>query len=128
MDSCLANLRQWISQSPHLHSMRQDDQGSLPEWYSDWDPELPGVADLLTAGVFLPLPGYDRKGCFVILCRFGRISPDRVRTEDLLKTSNMVTGLAMEGNEQASIRGFVMVNDLSGVKTSHLGLFGPSTV
>jgi len=34
----------------------------------------------------------------------------------------------MEGNEQFSIRGFVMVNDLIGVKTAHLSLVGPATV
>ena len=32
-----------------------------------------------------------------------------MRSEDLVKASNMVIGCAMEGNEQASVRGFVMV-------------------
>ena len=33
----------------------------------------------------------------------------KVRSEDLVKTSNMVMSCAMEANEQASVRGFVMV-------------------
>ena len=35
----------------------------------------------------------------------------KVRSEDLMRASNMVIGCAMEGNEQASVRGFVMVNN-----------------
>jgi len=155
MESSLANLRQWIDQSPHLKNIRQDDQilkqflrgckfslerskekldnfhlvkGALPEWFDRWDPSEPGVAELLKQGVYLPLPGYDDQGRFVVLCSFGKINPSKVRSEDLVKASNMIMSCAMEGNEQASVRGFVMVNDLSGVKSSHLGLLGPATV
>jgi len=155
MASSMANLREWIDQSPHLRNIRRDDQilkqflrgckfslerskekldnfhlvkGALPEWFDRWDPSEPGVAELLKQGVYLPLPGYDEQGRFVVLCSFGRINPSKVRSEDLVKASNMVIGCAMEGNEQASVRGFVMVNDLSGVKSSHLGLLGPATV
>jgi len=155
MASSLANLREWIAQSPHLRNIRQDDQilkqflrgckfslerskekldnfhlvkGALPEWFDRWDPSEPGVAELLKQGVYIPLPGYDDQGRFVILCSFGKINPAKVRSEDLMRASNMVIGCAMEGNEQASVRGFVMVNDLSGVKSSHLSLLGPATV
>ncbi len=37
----------------------------------------------------------------------------QIKTDDLLKVSNMVISTAMEGRQdQTSIRGFVMVNDL----------------
>jgi len=117
MESSLRSLRSWIAQSPHLHSIRQDDhilkqflrgckfslertkekldnfhavKGSLPEWFDNWDPKAPGVQDLLSSGAYLPLPGYDRKGRFVILCSYGKINPNKVRTEDLFKASSMV--------------------------------------
>ena len=35
----------------------------------------------------------------------------KVRSEDLVKASNMIMSCAMEANEQASVRGFVMVDE-----------------
>ena len=40
----------------------------LPCWFSSWDPREEMVQLVLSAGVFLPLQGFDRRGryCFLI--------------------------------------------------------------
>ena len=59
---------------------------------------------MMTVKMFKAMPSW-------LIC-FGKLDLKllwKVRSEDLVKASNMVIGCAMEGNEQASVRGFVMV-------------------
>ena len=64
--------------------------------------------------MFLPLPGYDKQGRFVVMLRSGRIRPSRVDIDDVIKASNIVMSTAMDGREQVSVKGFVMINNLEG--------------
>jgi len=116
----LAALRRWISKSPHLHSIKQDEEyltmflrgckfslertkekldfhhavrGGLPSWFADWDPRLPAVQAILKAGMFLPLPGYDRQGRKVVLMRGGLGDPNTMKKDDEFKASTMVIPL-----------------------------------
>ena len=47
---------------------------TMPFLAPSWDPWEPAVQEILAAGVFLPLPGYDRHGRFVTLSRSGKVT------------------------------------------------------
>ena len=139
-------LRSWISKSPHLHSIRQDDayltmflrgckfslertkekldfhhtvRGNLPSWFDNWDPRQPHLQAILKAGVYLPLRGYDRHGRRVILMKNGSSDPSTMKTEDGFKVSTMVMENAMDGDVQANICGIVLIQDMAGMTAAH---------
>jgi len=148
--SCLEDLKIWLAKSAHLHSIRQDDailktflrgckfsmertkqkldtfhavKGSVPEWFDNWDPFEPQVQEILKSGVYLPLPGYDKKGRSVIICQVEKINPAKVNLDDILKAVNMVVTTAIDGDEQTVVQGFVVVEDMAGVNLQHISLF-----
>ena len=141
LPSSIQSIRDWLSKSPHLSSIRQDDviikfflrgckysierckekmdmfhaiKASTPEWFDNWDPFDPRIQELLGRGVVLPLPGYDKEGRFVVMVRSGRIRPSKVGIDDVIKASNIVMATAIDGKEQVSVKGFVMINNLEG--------------
>jgi len=139
-------IKSWIKKSPHLHSIRQDDayitmflrgckfslertkekldfhhsvRGSLPSWFDDWDPRQPHLQAILKTGMYLPLPGYDRYGRGVVLMRGGVSDPNTMKAEDEFKVSTMLMEQAFDGDDQASICGIVLVQDMAGMTASH---------
>jgi len=155
LESSLRDLRIWLSKSPHLHSIQQDDKclemflrgckfslertkekldtfhsikGSVPEWFDDWDPFNPIFQEVLNSGVYLPLPGYDKKGRYVVLCLVGKINTAKVKLNDVLKAVNMVVTTAIDGDKQTMIQGFVTIQDMDGVGLQHVSLFDFSTM
>lgn len=151
MDQDLTALREWIRKSPHLQNIKTDDntlkcflrgckfslertkekldfhftvRGNLPEWFNNWDPRDPKLAKVFQSGAYLPLPGYDKHGRFVVLIRQGQLDPlDRI--EDGFKAGTMVMDLAKEGNTQSEVRGFVLVQDMAGMTGSHVVQMNP---
>ena len=155
LESSLEDLRKWISKSPHLQGIQQDDKtlkmflrgckfslertkekidtfhsvkGSLPEWFDDWNPFNPVMQEFLKSGVYLPLPGYDKKGRCVVLCQVEKINAAKVTLNDILKAVNMVVTTAIDGDEQTVIQGFVTIQDMAGVGLQHVSLFDFSTM
>ena len=113
----LETIKNWISESPHLHSIKQDDdflimfmrackfslektkeklesfftvRGGLPVWYDNWDPRLPEVNRIISAGLATPLPGYDKLGRRVVVMRIGMHDPDTMKKDDIFKTTTMM--------------------------------------
>ena len=138
----LATIKAWIAKSPHLHSIRQDDgflimflrgckfslertkekldfhftvRGNLPSWFDGWDPRFPEIKHIIKAGIYIPLPGYDRHGRKVIVMRGGLSDPDTMKKDDEFKASTMVMEAAMDGDSQAVIRGVVLIQDMEGM-------------
>ena len=138
----LKTIKNWISKSPHLHSIKQDDafltaflrgckfslektkekldfhftvRGNLPTWFDNWDPRLPEIKRIISCGMYLPLPGYDKQGRKVILMRAGLSDPNTMKKDDEFKTSTMVMEAAMDGDSQAIIRGVVLIQDMEGM-------------
>ena len=134
----LKTIKKWIAKSPHLHSIKQDDafltaflrgckfslektkekldfhftvRGNLPTWFDNWDPRLPEIKRIISCGMYLPLPGYDKQGRKVILMRSGLSDPNIMKKDDEFKTSTMVMEAAMDGDSQAVIRGVVLIQD-----------------
>merc|ERR1712013_185632 len=96
LKSDIEALKEWISKTPHLKGIRQDDaqllkflrgckfslertkekldlynscRASLPDWFEPWDPSGPIFQKVLNFRHFLPLPGFDCHGRQVILLR-----------------------------------------------------------
>jgi len=139
-------LKSWIKKSPHLHSIRQDDdyltmflrgckfslertkekldfhhtvRGSLPTWFDNWDPRQQNLQTILKTGMYLPLRGYDKHGRGVVLMRNGASDPNTSKQEDEFKVSTMIMERAFDGDAQASINGVVLIQDMAGMTASH---------
>lgn len=139
-------LKSWIKKSPHLHSIRQDDdyltmflrgckfslertkekldfhhtvRGSLPTWFDNWDPRQQQLQTILKTGMYLPLRGYDKHGRGVVLMRNGASDPNTSKQEDEFKVSTMIMERAFDGDAQASINGVVLIQDMAGMTASH---------
>ncbi|XP_023321804.1 retinol-binding protein pinta [Eurytemora carolleeae] len=152
MEEGVKMLREWIKKSPHLHSIKQDDttlemffrgckyslertkekldffntvRGNLPEWFDSWDPRIPVLKDIIDAGIYLPLRGYDKDGRFVVLMRNGSSNPKTMKLEDTFKVSTMIIELAMRTNIQAQVKGFVLIQDMAGMTAQHAVQFNP---
>ena len=94
--SDIVDIKEWINTTPHMKNTRQDDQflkmflrgcnynlattkdkldkfftvrSIIPEWFDNWDPAQENLEDIWSAGIFLPLPGFDKQGRYVILIR-----------------------------------------------------------
>ena len=76
--------------------------------------------------MFLPLPGYDRQGRKVVLMRGGLGDPNTMKKDDEFKTSTMIMEAAMEGDQQAVIRGMVLIQDLEGMTLAKTLGFTPA--
>jgi len=139
-------LKSWIKKSPHLHSIRQDDdyltmflrgckfslertkekldfhhtvRGSLPTWFDNWDPRQQHLQIILKTGMYLPLRGYDKHGRGVVLMRNGASDPNISKQEDEFKVSTMIMERAFDGDAQAAICGIVLIQDMAGMTASH---------
>jgi len=145
-------LREWADKSPHLQLINKDDKllrtflrgckfslertkekvdfyfsvRGMVDWFKDWDPRLDHIHTILKAGVYLPLPGYDKEGRFTMIMRNGVIDPNVMKTEDTFKVSTMITELAMRNNPQATIKGIVLIQDMSGMGAIHAKQINPS--
>jgi len=148
-------IKTWISKSPHLHSIKQDDEflkmflrgckfslektkekldffftvrGNLPTWFDNWDPRLPEIRNIIKAGIYIPLPGYDKHGRKVIVMRGGLSDPNTMKKEDEFKASGMLMESALNGDKQAVIRGIVLLQDLEGMTLSHALAVSPAVM
>ena len=149
------DIKEWIKKNPHLENIRQDDiflryflhgcgyslektkkrldlffsvKTTLPAWFDNWGTEERVVQEILSAGVFLPLPGYDKQGRAVFLVRYGAIKPATMRVDDIYKVTIMLLELALEGNTQAGVHGLAIINDVSGVTASHVAMMTSATM
>merc|ERR1712080_147427 len=135
-------IKVWINSTPHLRNIKQDEEyikyffrgcnynlektkerleffnsvkSCLPAWFDNWDPSQEKVREILDAGVFLPLKGYDKHGRIVILVRNGMANPTTMNIDDLYRTSLMLMELSQEGDIQPLFKGYVLLSDFEGI-------------
>jgi len=153
LEADVVALKEWVKKSPHLQNIKKEDEvykvflrgckyslerakekldffytvkTNLPDWFGNWDPRQEIVQRILKAGIYLPLRGYDKHGRFVLLMRNGNSDPKTMQMEEMFKVSTMVSDLAMKGNLQAIIKGFVLIQDMEGMNASHAMMIGPA--
>jgi len=156
LQASIEDLRKWLSKSPHLKTIQQDDmilksflrgckyslertkekvdnfhsiKGTLPEWFDNWDPTLPIHQEILSWGNYLPLPGFDKKGRMVLLSLVAPIIPSKCTFDDLMRVMQMVmTTSVQKSEEQMVIKGLVIISDMAGATAGHLTLFSLPTM
>jgi len=151
----IEEMREFIAKTPHLKNVRQDDfflqmflrgcnynlglskekldmyftvRSLMPAWFDNWDPEQEQLHNIFSAGIYLPLRGFDKQGRYVILIRSGQVIPGSMAVDDCYKAFIMLFAIVLEGNVQASTKGLVMLLDEEGLTTSHAFLMSPSTL
>jgi len=145
-------LQDWISKSPHLQNIRKDEahlvkflrgckfslertkekidlynacRANVPQWFDKWDVESTTFQQFLDWGHVLPLPGYDKLGRQAILLRPGQIDPAQTTMETMFMVELAFFERIIEGNEQAQVRGFVMIIDLGNATPQHALMMNP---
>jgi len=154
METSLKDLRAWLAKSPHLHSIQQDDvvlktflrgckfsmertkekldnfhavKGECPEWFHNWDPNMPLAQEILGWGAYLPLPGFDKKGRMVLMCQMEKINPAKINFNHLMWACQMIISTAVKKcTDQLDIKGMVIITDMKGASANHLTLFNIS--
>ncbi|RXG54537.1 Alpha-tocopherol transfer protein-like [Armadillidium vulgare] len=139
-------IREWLQKQPHI-TARTDDWTILrylrgckfslentkkkldmfytcknftPEWYSNRDPLDPKIAEILSLGVFLPLPGYDDKGRKVILIRPDKHNTNTTSMDDLIKVFQIILDLLIEEDVQHSVIGVTILIDFQGFTPNYV--------
>ncbi|XP_046652805.1 retinol-binding protein pinta-like [Daphnia pulicaria] len=103
-------------------------RSKVTEWYSNRDPLLPELMELLNLGTILPLPGRDDEGRKVIVIRASIHDPYKHKQDDVLKIMNMVVELLCRDDEAISVTGVVCIVDLKGVGMGHAMQMTPSMI
>ncbi|XP_054258513.1 retinol-binding protein pinta-like [Macrosteles quadrilineatus] len=103
-------------------------RGSTPEWFSDRDPTLPALQELLSLGVFLPLLKKDPAGRLVIIIRVAAHDPSHHKQDDVFKVGKMILDLAIEQDESVSVYGVCAIFDLTSVSLGHARQLTPAMI
>ena len=98
----------------------------LPNWFDNWDPSDPALQKIISAGVFVPLQGYDKQGRYSILVRMGQVAPSIMSAEDCYKVLIMLVNLVLEGNVQERTKGICFLIDMEGMGACHSTLMNPN--
>lgn len=72
-------------------------RSKVTEWYSNRDPLLPELMELLNLGTILPLPGHDDEGRKVVVIRATIHDANKHKQDDIFKIMNMVVELFLSG-------------------------------
>eukprot|EP00090_Calanus_glacialis_P005872 TRINITY_DN14569_c0_g1_i1.p1 TRINITY_DN14569_c0_g1~~TRINITY_DN14569_c0_g1_i1.p1 ORF type:complete len:304 (-),score=96.45 TRINITY_DN14569_c0_g1_i1:50-904(-) len=155
MEENISNIQNWIKTTPHMKNIRQDEpflrmflrgcnykleatkdkldmyftvRTLLPVWFDNWDPAQASLEAIFSAGIYLPLRGYDKKGRYVSLLRIKQVNPGTMAVDDIYKCFIMLFAMLLEGNIQAQTKGQVMILDEEGFTTSHAFMMTPSTL
>jgi hypothetical protein len=80
----------------------------LPVWFDNWDPAQASLEAIFSAGIYLPLCGYDKKGRYVSLLRIKQVNLGTMSVDDIYKCFIILFAMLLEGNIQAQTKGQVL--------------------
>lgn len=152
-EQAIVELRQWLCENPRINA-KSDDVSILyflrgckfdvertkqklrnfyvmkterPEWFTNRDPLLPEIQDLVKLGVFVPLRKY-QDNRLVVIIRAAAHNPKIHLQDDVFKTGKMMLDIAALEHENASVYGVTAIFDLKGVSLAHARQLPPSVV
>lgn len=151
--SAISEIRNWLLDNPYLNAKTDDRsilmflrgckfninktkqkitnyykmRAEIPEWFSNRDPQLPEIQELIRIGVFVPLRKYQDNRLIVII-RTAAHDPKVHRQDDVFKAGKMVLDVAALENECVSIYGVTAIFDMEGVSLAHARQLPPSKI
>ncbi|KAJ8683420.1 hypothetical protein QAD02_019212 [Eretmocerus hayati] len=99
-----------------------------PEWFTNRDPFLPEVQELLKLGVFLPLKNVDEEGRLIVVVRTCVHDPKKHKQSNVFKVGMMLLDLACRDHVHCSLYGIVAIHDMTGVRLSHAFQMTPNII
>ncbi|XP_071448806.1 clavesin-1 [Hetaerina americana] len=148
-EAALEQLRNWIHTHPLIKTCRTDSlfllrflrtkkfsipqtqeileryltiRQAYPVWFRGLSVDDKVVNDILDSGYLVPLPQRDKNGHKVILSSPGRLDSYKYSATDVIRTHSVVVEVLMD-EEESQIKGFVYINDESGLQMSHLSMW-----
>lgn len=97
------------------------------EWFTERDPFLPVISELLDIGVFLPLKEKSENRLVVVI-RTGCHDPKIHSQNSVLKVSKMILDYVLAHDESISYNGVVAIFDMKGVTASHAFQITPAII
>ncbi|XP_034236646.1 retinol-binding protein pinta-like [Thrips palmi] len=98
----------------------------LPEFFSNRDPMLPEIQEILKLGLCFPLPHPDPQGRKIFFMRVGQYDPSRVKLTDILKLNYINMDIVLKDDDRTFICGDVLILDMRGVTLAHAAQVQPA--
>ncbi|XP_028129161.2 LOW QUALITY PROTEIN: retinol-binding protein pinta [Diabrotica virgifera virgifera] len=150
----LEELKRWLQEEPQLHARLEDQyllaflRGSkfnmektkkkvknyykmrrdVPEWFSNRDPELNQMQELIKLGCFVPLKK-KQDNRLVVIIRTAAHNPSIHTQDDVFKAGTMMMDVAaMENVISSHLYGVTAILDMTGQSFAHVRQLTPSTI
>ena len=98
------------------------------EWFSNRDPYLKEVQELLDLGVFLPIDGVDNEKRKVVIVRTAVHDPKLHLQNNVFKVSKMILDILLRMEPDNCGRGIVAIFDMKGVQLGHALQLNPKLI
>lgn len=152
--SSLQVIKEWLAENPKLNAKTDDHsiiaflrgckynldktkrkiqnfyvmKAERPEWFTNRNPRLTQIHDLLKLGVFVPLRCF-HENKLVVIIRTAVHNPKIHKQDDVFKAGKMVLDVAVkEYFENATIFGVSAIFDMKGVSLAHARQLPPSVI
>lgn len=89
------------------------------EWFWDRDPFAADIQELLTIGVFLPLPDTDDQNRPIVVIRTAAHNPKKHSQNLVLKVSKMILDILLYMQPEVATSGIMAIFDMDGVTMGH---------
>uniref|UniRef100_A0A1B6DLZ3 CRAL-TRIO domain-containing protein n=2 Tax=Clastoptera arizonana TaxID=38151 RepID=A0A1B6DLZ3_9HEMI len=101
---------------------------ALPEFFSNRDPHLPQLQQIMNLGMCFPLPEPDNLGRRVFFFRIGVSDPNKMKLVDFFKLNYMNMDIVLAEDDRAIICGDVTIIDLQGITLAHATQLQPALI
>lgn len=98
------------------------------EWFSNRNPSLKEIQELLDLGVFLPIDGVDEEQRKVVIIRTAVHDPKVHSQNDVFKVMKMILDLLIKYESENCARGIVAIFDMNGVQLGHAMQLNPKLI
>jgi len=113
--SCKFNIAQAEKKiKNHYHS-----RAVIVEWFTNRNPFLSEVQELMSIGVFLPLKQKDAEKRQIVIIRTAAHSPSKHKQNDVFKVGRMILDYLITTDESISVYGIRAIFDMKGVGLGH---------
>ncbi|KAG5683982.1 hypothetical protein PVAND_013237 [Polypedilum vanderplanki] len=100
----------------------------ISEWFSNRDPFLPTISELLELGVFLPVIEKDECNRQIVILRVAAHNPKIHNQNDVMKVSLMVLDWLIYNDELTSVYGTRAIFDMKNVQLGHALQMTPTII